>query len=82
MVLFGIPAALCLIVLLCINIYESVQNRVFFVRTFTSYLLVLGLVESPLFGLVPDPMMCIWMACVFGAVVRGANANDLVRHGS
>lgn len=77
MVLFGIPAALCLIVLLWINVYESVLNRVFFVRTFTSYLLVLGLVESPLFGLVPDPMMCIWMACIYGAVVRGANANDL-----
>ena len=77
MVLFGIPAALCLIALLSINVYESVSNRVFFVRTFTSYLLVLGLVESPLFGLVPDPMMCIWMACIYGAVVRGANADDL-----
>ncbi len=68
-VLFGIPAALCLIVLLCINLYDSVQNRVFFVRIFTCYLLVLGLVESPLFGLVPDPMMCIWMACIYGAVI-------------
>lgn len=72
-VLFGIPAALCVIVLLCVNIRESYYNRTFFVRIFTSYLLVLGLVESPLFGLVPDPMMCIWMACIFGAVVGGAN---------
>ncbi len=68
-VLFGIPAAICLIVLLSVNIYESISNRVFFVRLFTVYLLVLGLVESPLFGLVPDPMMCIWMACVFGSVI-------------
>lgn len=74
-VLFGIPAALCLIVLLSINVYESVLNRAFFVRIFTSYLLVLGLVESPLFGLVPDPMMCIWMACIFGSVVHGADSN-------
>ncbi len=69
-ILFGIPASVCLIVLLCLNVYESIFNRVFFVRTFTSYLLVLGLVESPLFGLVPDPMMCIWMACIYGAVVE------------
>lgn len=68
-VLFGLPAAFCLIVLLCINVRESYWNRTFFVRIFTTYLLVLGLVESPLFGLVPDPMMCIWMACIFGAVV-------------
>ena len=73
MVLFGIPAALCVIILLSINVYESILNEIFFVRNFTVYLLVLGLVESPLFGLVPDPMMCIWMACVFGSVVRGAN---------
>ncbi len=74
--LFGLPAAACLIVLLCINVYEGYTNRVFFVRIFTSYLLVLGLVESPLFGLVPDPMMCIWMACIFGAVVGGSNATS------
>lgn len=73
-VLFGIPAALCLIALLSLNVYESILNRIFFVRFFTVYLLVLGLVESPLFGLVPDPMMCIWMACIFGAVIPGDNA--------
>lgn len=76
-VLFGVPAALCLIVLLGVNIRDSYFNRTFFVRTFTSYLLVLGLVESPLFGLVPDPMMCIWMACIFGAVFGDENANTI-----
>ncbi|MCC6512358.1 MAG: O-antigen ligase family protein [Pirellulaceae bacterium] len=68
-VLFGIPAALIFFGLICVNLRDARLNQTFFVREFTTYLLVLGLVESPLFGLVPDPSMCIWLSCLFGPIV-------------
>jgi exopolysaccharide production protein ExoQ len=75
--LFGIPAAILLCLLLCINISDSLRHECPFVSEFTAFLLILGLVESPLFGLVPDPAMCIWMACLFGPIVeRGARSKS------
>ncbi len=67
--LFGIPVAILFFMLLCVNVKDAIENRFIFVRQFTIYLLMLGLVESPLFGLVPDPSMCIWLACLFGPII-------------
>lgn len=67
--LFGIPAALLLCALLAINMHDAWKREIPFVSEFTAFLLPLGLFESPLFGLVPDPAMCVWMACLFGPIV-------------
>ena len=68
--LFGIPAACLLCLLLAINLGDAFRKQAPFVSEFIVFLCILGLVESPLFGLVPDPAMCVWMACLYGPIAQ------------
>ncbi len=67
--LFGIPTMLLFSTLILISLTDCLRTKHLFIPEFLTFLLVLGLVESPLFGLVPDPTMCIWLSCVFAPVI-------------
>jgi exopolysaccharide production protein ExoQ len=63
--LYGIPAALIVATLLCINIKDSIDGRIPMVAEITAFLVLLAFVESPMVGMPADPLLGLWLACLF-----------------
>ncbi len=63
--LYGIPAALIVAGLLAINIKDSIEGKIPMVPEITTFLVLLALVESPMVGMPADPLLGLWLACLF-----------------
>lgn len=70
LLLFGFPTTLLLMCLLVLNVRDVMRKDCAMLPEILVFILILGLVESPLFGMVPDPLMCVWLLCIFGTVIE------------
>jgi len=63
--LYGIPITLVVVTLLMLNIKDSFCSRIPMIPEFTVFVVVLGLVESPMVGMPADPILALWLASIF-----------------
>ena len=63
--LYGIPITLVVATLLMLNIKDSFCSRIPMIPEFTVFVVVLGLVESPMVGMPADPILALWLASIF-----------------
>jgi O-antigen ligase len=81
-ILYGIPAALLVAALLCLNIKDSIDGRIPLIPEITAFLVLLAIVESPMVGMPADPMLGLWLACLFArplAVIENQVIEENIR---
>jgi exopolysaccharide production protein ExoQ len=64
-ILYGIPAALIVLALLFVNIKDSIYGSIPMIAEVTTFVVLLGMVESPMVGMPADPLLGLWLACIF-----------------
>lgn len=68
--LYGIPITLVIATLLMLNIKDSFCSKIPMIPEFTVFVVVLGLVESPMVGMPADPILAMWLASIFAKPVE------------
>jgi O-antigen ligase len=63
--LYGIPIAIVVAALLCLNIKDSICSKIPMLPAITAFIVVLGMVESPMVGMPADPLLALWLAALF-----------------
>ena len=63
--LYGIPVTIVVATLLLLNIRDSVYSKIPIIPEFTAFVVILGMVESPMVGMPADPILALWLATIF-----------------
>lgn len=61
----GIPTALLFVVLTLFTLKDALSGRIVVLPEMMAFILVLGMVESPIVGMPSDPLLCLWHCCIF-----------------
>ncbi len=76
----GFPGGMMVIMLILLNFVTAIRLNSAVVRGCLIFLVVIGLVESPLLGSFPDALTCIWLATTLLPVYLVLERGDNKRH--
>ncbi len=68
--LYGIPVAFVIAALLLLNIRDSIYSKIPVIPEFTAFVVILGMVESPMVGMPADPILALWLATIFAPPLK------------
>ncbi len=63
--LYGVISASLVTLLLCLNIKDAIYCKIPMIPEFTAFVVILGMVESPMVGMPADPILALWFAAIF-----------------